>query len=240
MLTINRSLPTARVRLLIFDLDGTLVDSHVDLANSTNAMLRHLGRPEIPVDVIVSYIGDGVPMLVRRSLGNPDDERLVDHSIQFFLAWYGEHAHDNTYVYPGMFAALNCLYSSSDGTGRKLAILSNKPVNLMHDIIAALGLSKYFFQIYGGNSFPTKKPDPLGAFRLAKEAGVRPEETVVVGDSHNDVLTARNAGMWSIGVTYGFSPLTLKINPPDVLVDRPEEIAMMFKPQAIGHQSADV
>ena len=106
-----------------------------------------------------------------------------------------------------------------------MAVLSNKPVHPSRAILEALGLSKFFFRIYGGNSFHTKKPDPMGALELAKEAGARSEAAVVIGDSHNDVLTARNAGMWSLGVTYGFSPQSLEMTPPDVLVDSPEEIA---------------
>jgi len=93
-------------------------------------------------------------MLVRRSLGNTDDERFLNHAIQLFLDCYGEHSHDHTCVYPGILAALSYLHKGSGGTGRKLAVLSNKPVDLSRQIIAALGLSKYFFQIYGGDSFP--------------------------------------------------------------------------------------
>ena len=99
-------------------------------------------------------------------------------------------------------------------------------LRVSRDIVAGLGLSSGFFQIYGGNSFETKKPDPLGANTLMKEAGVAPEETVMVGDSQVDILTARNAGMWSIGVTYGFAPSSLEVVPPDVLVDTPAELAM--------------
>jgi phosphoglycolate phosphatase len=229
MLKINQPLPTDQVRLLIFDLDGTLVDSRVDLANSINAMLRHVGRPELPVDVIASYVGDGVPVLVRRALGDPDDEHFVNDCIQFFVAWYREHKLDHTYVYTGMFEALDRLRAASNGRERKFAVLSNKPVNPSRQIVEALGLGKYFFQVYGGNSFQTKKPDPFGAFALAKEAGVESNQAVIVGDSQNDILTARNAGMWSIGVTYGLSPETLEIAPPDVRVDTPQEIATVFE-----------
>src|SRR5512146_2469869 len=101
MLKINRPIPTDRIKLLIFDWDGTLVDSRQDLANSVNAMLRWLERPELPCDVIATYIGDGAPMLVRRALGDPDDDALVIRSLEYFMTWYREHKLDNTYVYSG-------------------------------------------------------------------------------------------------------------------------------------------
>jgi phosphoglycolate phosphatase len=109
-----------------------------------------------------------------------------------------------------------------------MAILSNKPVNPSRAIVEALGLSDFFFQTYGGNSFPTKKPDPLGAFELLREAQVKPENAVMIGDSANDVLTAQNAGMYSVGLTYGLSPATLEKVPPDILLDRPDELGELF------------
>ncbi len=220
---VNRKIPGDRIKLLIFDLDGTLVDSRLDLANSVNAMLRHYRRPELPCDLIATYIGDGAPMLVRRALGDPDDERFVDEAIQYFLAWYREHKLDNTYVYPGTFEALDKL---RNGGGRRMAVLTNKPVNPSRAIVEALGLGKYFFQVYGGNSFHTKKPDPFGALKLLEEAGVAPDEALMIGDSSNDVLTGRNAGMWTLGLTYGLAPQTLEIAPPDALVDHPEEMPL--------------
>ena len=104
-------------------------------------------------------------------------------------------------------------------------MLTNKPVRVSRDILAGLGLAGCFFQVYGGNSFETKKPDPLGANTLMREAGATPDETVMVGDSQVDILTARNAGLWSVGVTYGFAPQTLEQVVPDVLVDTPAELA---------------
>ena len=226
MLKINRPIPTQNLKLLIFDLDGSLVDSQIDLANAINAMLRHFGRAELPRELIAGYIGDGAPKLVSRSLGHPVDKDFDNAALQFFLAWYREHKLDNTYVYPGMLTALERL--QHDGMERKMAVLTNKPVNASRGIVEGLGLDKYFFQVYGGNSFQTKKPDPFGALQLAREAGVTPDETVVLGDSQNDVLTARNAGMWSVGLNYGFSPQTLEVVVPDVLVDKPEEIPLIF------------
>jgi len=108
-------------------------------------------------------------------------------------------------------------------------VLTNKPVVPSRAIVEALGLGPFFTQIYGGNSFATKKPDPEGARQLLEESGVRPEETVIVGDSRVDVETGRNAGLWTVGVHYGFAPHTLKDNPPDVLVDEPHELAEVFR-----------
>ena len=95
-------------------------------------------------------------------------------------------------------------------------------------IVEALGLGLFFTQIYGGNSFATKKPDPEGARKLLEENGVRPEETAIVGDSHVDVETGCNAGLWTVGVSYGFAPHSLQESPPDVLVDTPHELAEVF------------
>jgi phosphoglycolate phosphatase len=228
MIRRNQSIPSETIRLLIFDLDGTLVDSRLDLVNSVNAMLRHLGKPVLPDEVIASYVGDGAPMLVRRSLGDPDDEAYVQRALEFFLLYYRAHKLDNTFVYRGVKESLDSIRSSRNGTGIKMCVLSNKPVGPSRAIVEALGLGSYFFQVYGGNSFHTKKPDPAGAQALLQEAGVGPQETVIIGDSHIDVLTARNAGTYSIGVSYGFAPHTFAEAAPDMMVDAPEEIGQVL------------
>ena len=107
-------------------------------------------------------------------------------------------------------------------------MLSNKPVLPSKAIVEALGLGQFFSQVYGGNSFPTKKPDPEGARRLLEEYGVQPQQAAIIGDSHVDVNTGRNAGMVTVGVTYGFAPHTLHGEPPDVLVDHPSELSALF------------
>ena len=230
MIHTNRSLPSDKIKLVVWDLDGTLVDSELDLAHAINAMLRHYKRPELPVETIDTYIGDGAPMLVRRALGDPNDEKFVKEALEYFLLYYREHKLDNTYVYDGIVPALHAIATPGNGTPpRRQAVLTNKPVRPSRDIVAGLGLGPFFVQVYGGNSFETKKPDPLGAQTLMRELGVQPCETVMVGDSQNDSLTAKNAGMWSIGVTYGFSPESLKHAPPDVVVDTPDEIAQVLK-----------
>ncbi len=229
MIRPNRPIPAERIRLLIFDLDGTLVDSRLDLANSVNAMLEHFGRPTLPCDVIAGYIGDGAPMLVRRSLGDPDDEAFLQEALGYFLLYYREHKLDNTHVYAGIQEALTAIHAARDGARPiQMAVLTNKPVNPSRAIVEALGLAGFFPRVYGGNSFHSKKPDPLGARTLLEETGARPEEAVIVGDSEIDVLTGRNAGLWTVGVTYGFAPHTLETAPPDVLVDSPLELKELF------------
>jgi phosphoglycolate phosphatase len=217
-----RKIPAAQLRLIVFDLDGTLIDSRADLALSVNGMLRHFHRHELPEDVIASYIGDGAGMLVRRALGDPDNDALVDEAEDFFLAYYREHKLDNTYVYDGCHAVLKALHEYP----RKLhiALLSNKPVGPSRAICEALGLAKFMFRIYGGDSFPTKKPDPAGLETLIREANVAPHQTVMIGDSDVDVLTAQNVGAYSIGCSYGLSPHSLEVAPPDVLIHKAADL----------------
>ena len=218
-------IPVEAIKLLVFDLDGTLIDSRQDLANSVNAMLGKFGRPLLPDDVIATYIGDGAGMLVRRALGDPDDQALVEEALTVFLDYYREHKLDHTRIYPGVIEALESCSKMADGTPRKMAVLTNKPIVPSRAICDALGLSPYFFRIYGGNSFSTKKPDPQGMNSLIREAGVDPFETLMIGDSEVDILTARNAGAWSIGCWFGLSPHTLETLPPDCLVDAPSDWA---------------
>jgi phosphoglycolate phosphatase len=223
------------VRALIFDLDGTLIDSRLDLVHSVNAALRHIGRAALPDDVIASYVGDGAPILIQRALGGEVvDDELVRQGLQFFLFYYREHKLDHTTVYAGVKEALSAVQRASNGVPRKMAVLTNKPVIPSRAIVEALGLGAFFTQIYGGNSFATKKPDPEGARKLLDEIGVRPEEAAIVGDSRVDVETGQNAGLWTVGVTYGFAPHTLEENPPDVLVDTPHELAEAF---GVGERS---
>jgi phosphoglycolate phosphatase len=218
-----RPIPAASLRLLVFDLDGTLIDSGADLCASVNAMLRHFDRPPLDEAVISTYIGDGAARLVSRSLGEPADSAFLDSALAYFLDYYREHKLDQTYVYPGVFASLDCLRFEPGGAARSMAVLTNKPIGPSKAICDALGLSPYFFRIYGGNSFATKKPDPEGLLALLKEAGVSAQETLMVGDSNVDIRTARNAGVWSMGCTYGLAPQTLLAEPPDCVVDSPAD-----------------
>jgi phosphoglycolate phosphatase len=206
------------VRALIFDLDGTLIDSKLDLALAVNAALKEMGRPPLSHEQIFGYVGQGAPMLIQRSLGEGVGEGDCRHALEFFLAYYGEHMLDNTVTYPGVREGLAHLARFP------MAVLTNKPVRFSHRLIEGLGLAPYFQFIYGGNSFETKKPDPKGTEVLLRDFGAAPREAMIVGDSEIDVLTARNAGTWACGVTYGLGSARLAEYPPDVLVDSLTEL----------------
>jgi phosphoglycolate phosphatase len=228
MIRFLRPFDPRRLRLLVFDLDGTLIDSRLDLIHSVNAMLRHIGRQELDGNLIASYVGDGAPALVRRALGDTDDEVLLRGALEYFLGYYRLHKLDHTTVYEGIPEVLTGLAHPSSGLHRSMAVLSNKPVNPSRDIVRALGLNEFFVRVYGGNSFATKKPDPLGVLTLLQETGVGAAETLIIGDSSVDILTGRNAGLWTCGVTYGFAPHSLQEVVPDVVVETPRELGELL------------
>ena len=209
------------IELLIFDLDGTLIDSRLDLANAVNAARRHMGREPLSNELVYSYVGNGAPILMRRALGGQATEAEVQEALEFFLEYYGQHVLDNTALYPGVRESVERLRDA----GRRMAVLTNKPVRMSQTIVDGLGMSAHFFRVYGGNSFDFKKPNPIGIETLMAEAGVGRDQTLMVGDSSVDVQTARNAGIACCGVTYGFQPETLADPAPEILVDRMEQLA---------------
>jgi phosphoglycolate phosphatase len=234
MVRVLRPIPTESLKLLVFDLDGTLIDSARDLCNSVNATLREFGCEPLPDPIVSSYIGDGAVMLVRRALFGVDavhiDEEFLARAYAWFLDYYREHKLDYTYAYAGVLEALAAVRNLPDGSTRSMSVLTNKPVRPAQAICDALGLAPFFRHVYGGNSFPIKKPDPLGLRTLMEEAGAKPEETVLIGDSEVDVATARNAGAWVIGCAFGLAPDGLAANPPDVLVDSASEWTEVLAP----------
>jgi phosphoglycolate phosphatase len=206
-------------KLLVFDLDGTLIDSRIDLCNSVNATLAHFRQPSLPGATIAAYIGDGVHALVRRSLAHshaqdPHDDAFIEAAVTWFILYYNQHKLDFTYVYPGVLEAMTAIRSRHRHLA--MAVLTNKPVNPSKAICRHFGFDKFCFEIYGGNSFPTKKPDPEGLRALMAAASASPEETVMIGDSHVDVETARAAGTRVLGCAFGLSPETLAAAQPDV------------------------
>jgi phosphoglycolate phosphatase len=201
--------------LLVFDLDGTLVDSTLDLANSVNATRQNLGMEPLPVPVVASYVGNGAPVLIRKAIGPEADEETVDAALTYFLSWYRDHILDNTLPYAGVREGLEQAHAA----GYRMAVLTNKPERFSRALLAGLDMEKYFFRIYGGNTFPRKKPDPFGLHKLMDEAPATPANTWMIGDSSVDILTARNAGVRCVGVTYGIQPESLVTYPPDILLD---------------------
>ena len=208
-------------RLLIFDLDGTLIDSRLDLANSVNATRANLGLPPITNETVYSYVGNGVPVLIKRALGDGASESELQSAQEFFLRYYREHMLDYTTLYPGTAEALAKLSVA----GVRMAILTNKPVRFSQAIVEGLGIAPHFQRVYGGNSFEQKKPNPIGIETLMAEYGASREGTVMIGDSSVDVLTARNASVHAWGVSYGFQPETLVTYPPDWLGASMAEVA---------------
>ncbi|MCC6585736.1 MAG: HAD-IA family hydrolase [Bryobacterales bacterium] len=208
--------------LVIFDLDGTLIDSALDLVHSVNATRRWLGMPELDPHVVASYVGNGAPVLIRRAIGPDRSDDDLQRALDYFLAYYRDHMLDNTRLYPGVQQALDTLRDAQV----RLAVLTNKPVRFSQAIVDGLGLGSHFCRVYGGNSFPDrKKPDPIGIDTLRQEVGAPRETTLMVGDSAVDVKTARNARVRCAGVTFGFQPETFEQDPPDYLIDRMEFLA---------------
>jgi phosphoglycolate phosphatase len=229
-------------RLIVFDLDGTLIDSKDDLALSVNLMRAEMGLAPLEYELIASYVGQGVGVLVRRVLGNGKPETVPDvdaeRGVEIFLRTYRLHMLDHTVTYDGVREALAALVDRQSSESpksvtpgktvpRSLAVLTNKPVNFSRAILVGLGIAPYFAFVYGGNSpelNQQKKPHPVGVLKLMGETGATADQTLIVGDSDTDVLTGRNAGVWTCGVTYGIGSHTLVTTPPDVLLDDLREL----------------
>jgi phosphoglycolate phosphatase len=226
----------SKPRLLVFDLDGTLIDSSLDLCNSVNATLAAVGKAPLPHPTIAGYIGDGAAMLVRRALGDPGDldspagfaaegESLFGRAFGFFVRHYHDHLLDNTHLYPGVMDALTAIRQRNPTL--PMAVLTNKPVAPSRRICDGLHIARFFFQNYGGNSFITKKPDPQGLQTIIAEASaliddaIAPADVVLIGDSDIDALTARRCGARSLFCTYGLAPHTLAQAQPDYTADHP-------------------
>jgi phosphoglycolate phosphatase len=200
--------------LLIFDLDGTLIDSERDLTDSVNATRAWAGLERLADETVASYVGNGAPVLIQRAFPNASEVELP-RLLRYFLDYYREHMLDATTLYPGVREALDRLHAA----GIAMAVLTNKPVRFSLRLIEGIGLEPHFFRVYGGNSFDEKKPHPRGIDLLVAETGAERSRTVMVGDSAVDIRTARNACVKACGVSWGFQPETFAEAPPDFVID---------------------
>ena len=201
--------------LVVFDLDGTLIDSGADLAAAVKATLFRIApdAPALPPDRIRSFVGHGAGTLVERALAEAGLPQRADAVLPLFLEVYRAHMLDTTRLYPGVRETLDAL------GGRNLAVLSNKPGDMCRAILEGLGVAGAFARIYGPEDVPARKPDPAGLRRLMEDAGVAPEDTAMVGDSAVDVRTGRAAGVLTVGVSYGLDPEGLRAESPDLILD---------------------
>ena len=190
-------------RCLVFDLDGTLVDSVPDIAACLNRLLVSRGHIELSVAAVAAMVGDGVHVLLQRGFAAhgtaPDAQAAAD-----FAADYAAHVADATVPYPGIAAMLQDAHAA----GWRMAVCTNKPVALAHAVLQATGLDGFFDAVGGSDSFPVRKPDPAHMLATLAAAGADPAHAVMLGDHRNDVLAASGAGMPCIFAAWGYSPLS--------------------------------
>jgi phosphoglycolate phosphatase len=221
------------IRLLIFDLDGTLIDSEQDLAIAVNATRADAGLAPLTMQEVAAMVGRGATELIRRAVPVADQAHFR-HSLEFFVHYYRKHSLEHTKLYPGTAEAIGEIHDH----GYIMAVLTNKPVRISRDILAALQLADKFRFIYGARgplpgpphpdgtqSFEEKKPNPVGILTMLKHTSLEPQQALMVGDSAVDVITGRNAGVWTCGVSYGFQPESFRENPPDIMVDSLAELS---------------
>ena len=217
---------------LIFDLDGTLVDTKADLAAATNHMLHVLSLPTLSVQQVERYIGDGARMLVERALG-ADHASLIEKGLVIFLEYYADHLLDHTRAYAGIEPILE----DAQAHGMILSILTNKPEAPSRAILSGLGMAQHFTAVVGGDTLPVKKPDPLGVVHLQQETGIPLAQTLLIGDSRIDVETGRAAGIATCGVTWGFGAQGLLTTPPEFVVNTSEELRrVILQKKATGRR----
>ena len=203
---------------LIFDLDGTLIDSAPDLHAALNRLMETLDRRELALSEVIPMIGDGVPVLVQRALdatgGIPGD---YDEILKRYHGIYGSAVADLTTIFPGVEETLATLQDA----GHRMGVCTNKPEAATHAVLKALNLARYFTAVAGGDSLPVRKPDAghlLGTLNMLD--GASPDRAVMIGDSHNDIQVAINAHVRSIAVSYGYRRAPVEELGADIIVDK--------------------
>lgn len=217
---LSRLFPKGLPKLVMFDLDGTLLDSVPDLAAAVDSTLMLLGRPPAGVARVRDWVGNGAPVLIRRALaGQLDhsavDDSMADEALALFMRAYAEN-HELTTVYVGVVPTLDWLKRQ----GVKLAVVTNKPEQFVAPLLEDKGLLRYFDWLVGGDTLPRKKPDPAPLLHVMTQAGVSPGESLFIGDSCNDILAGRAAGVPCIGMTYGYNHgRAIEEEEPDLVLD---------------------
>ena len=209
------------VKLILYDLDGTLIDSRQDIADAVNWTLQKMGFRELPIERVSSFVGNGVTNLMRQALeiGAKETRGTLERSIKLFRRRYGEHLLDETHLYPSVRKVLEFFKD------RKQAVFTNKPEDFSLKILRGLAIDSYFFRIVGGDQGFPKKPSPEAVLALLGQAGVSSEEALLIGDSATDIETGRNAGLKTLAVTYGFgSREEIETSKPDFILNDLEEL----------------
>ncbi len=206
------------LQLIVFDLDGTLIDTREDLTAAVNHTLKFFGRPPLDVDTVTRLVGDGVTRLLQRVLNDPTED-MLQQGREVFANYYSAHLADATRPYPGVTELLQAL------RGVKKAVLTNKAQEFTEPLLRQLGLDRHFEAVLGGRAGFPAKPDPQGLLSVIATCGAAPEHTLMVGDSVNDVEVGRAAGTFTCAATYGYRPAEeLLAHAPDAVIAAPLEL----------------